>query len=410
MKKIDTIDNRRRAILKTFATSGISKALISSSPLVAGMLFSRHADAQTNGAPNKSVAIYIPGGAIHDFWAPTGSGENMQLGPMSAGLESVKTECNFFQNMRVTNGGHGQMPVVLSNSYSGDTYDVAMGRALGPDMPFDYINLGVHSNGQGVMTRQGNTTVPFQDNPFNAFNLLFGDGSTGGGNTQTDILNAHVASANAIRTKLAGYEVQRLDQHLDAISDTRRRLNDLSSSGGASSCSAAPNATEFPLTFDTFSQQARLQADIIVAALSCGLTSSASLGFGNHQKEFRIPELNFQDVYHQSIHGGSGGQANYPNYVEMRSHLASLTAYLIEGLRNQGILDSTVVVETTDMGHADLHSSNDVAMMIAGGGSAINRGTSTAGNGFNQYDMLHTAASACGVDLPYGNIVPGVLT
>ena len=79
MKNISTVDKRRRDILKTFAASGISRGLISSSPLVAGMLFSRQADAQSNGGPNKSVAIYVPGGAIHDFWAPSGSGEDLSL-------------------------------------------------------------------------------------------------------------------------------------------------------------------------------------------------------------------------------------------------------------------------------------------------------------------------------------------
>lgn len=408
MTDSNTIDRRRRALLQTFAASGISKTLISSSPLVAGMLFSRHAEAQNGGAPNKSVAIYVPGGGIHDFWAPTGSGQNMTLGSMSALYEPVKTECNFLRNMSHPRGGHGTMPLVLSNGFSGDTYDVAMGNALGPDMPFQYVNLGVHSNGQGALTRQGNTTVPFQDNPFNAFNLLFGDGASTGSNSKTDILNAHVAAANAIRTKLANYEVQRLDQHLDAISDTRRRLDDLSGSAGG--CPAAPDATEFALNFSTFTRQAHLQADILVAALSCGLTSSCSLAFGNHQSEFSIPELNFTGPYHQSIHGGSNGQANYPFYVEMRAHLGSLTAYVIERLRDHGILDSTVVVEATDMGHADLHSSQDVPMLIAGGGSSINRGTSTAGSGFDQRDMLHTAGRACGVDLPYGRLIPGVLT
>lgn len=408
MKKINTIDNTRRDLLKTFAASGISKALISSSPLVAGMLFSRHADAQTNGVPNKSVAIYVPGGGIHDFWAPTGSGSGMVLGPMSESYEAVKTECNFLRNMTHPSGGHGVMPLILSDGWNGDTYDVTMGRALGPDMPFRYVNLGVHSNGQGVITREGNTTVPFQDNPFNVFNLLFGSGATNNGNSKTDILNAHVAAANAIKAKLANYEVHRLDQHLDAISDTRRRLDDLG--GGGSSCPSTPNATPFPLTFETFSQQARLQADILVTALSCGLTSSCSVAFGNHQAEFNIPELNYKGIYHQSIHGGSDGQPNYPYYVEMRSHLGSLSAYVIERLRDQGILDSTVVVEVTDMGHADLHSANDVPMLIAGGGSSVNRGISTAGSGYNQRDMLHTAASACGVALPYGNVIPGVLS
>lgn len=417
MKKIDKneidrqrfeqnqVDVKRRSILKTFMASGISKALISASPLVAGMMFSRHAQAQQGGTPNKSVAIYVPGGAIHDFWAPTGSGQSMVLPRMSVGYEAIKTECNFLRNMRHPSGGHGQTPLILSNSYSGDTYDVFMGRQLGAGMPFEYVNLGVHSNGHGILTRQGNTNVPFQDNPFNAFNLLFGSSSTGG-NSKSDIMDAHVSAAQAIRTKLAGYEVQRLDEHLDAISDTRRRLDGLA---GSSSCGSLPDATEFALTHETFTQQAHLQADIIVTALRCNLTRSCSLAFGNHQAEFSIPELNYTGIYHQSIHGGSGGLPGYPNYVEMRAHLGGLSAYLIEQLRNQGLLDSTVVVEVTDMGHADLHSANDVPMLIAGGGSSVNRGVSTPGSGFNQNDLLHTAASACGVNLPFGDTIPGVI-
>lgn len=407
LKENPNFDSKRRALLKTIAASGISKSIISSSPLVAGLMHSRLAEAQSG--PNKSVAIYVPGGGIHDFWAPSGSGSSMQLGSMSALYEPVKTECNFLLNMSHPNGGHGQMPLILSNSYSGDTYDVAMGRALGSTMPFTYLNLGVHSNGHGVLTREGYTTVPFQDNPFNMFNLLFGSGASAGTNTKSNILNAHVEALNAIKTKLANDEVQRLDQHLDAISDTQRRLDDLSSSDSGT-CSAAPNNTAFELNFSTFTQQAKLQADILVAALACGLTSSCSLAFGNHQSEFSIPELNYQGIYHQSIHGGSDGQSGYPYYVEMRAHLGSLSAYVIERLRDHGILDSTVVVEVTDMGHADLHSGNDVPMLIAGGGGAFATGVTTPGSGYSQHDLLHTAAKACGVNLSFGQEVPGVLS
>ena len=93
----------------------------------------------------------------------------------------------------------------------------------------------------------------------------------------------------------------------------------------------------------------------------------------------------------------------------MRAHLGTLSAYLIGRLRDEGLLDSTVVVEVTDMGHADLHGRDDVPMMLAGGGGAINRATSTPGSGYNQRDMLHTAARACGVTLGYGSTIPGVL-
>ena len=426
MKNTNKIDNSRRALLKTFAASGISKALISSSPLVAGMLFSRHADAQTGGQPNKTVAIYVPGGAIHDNWAPTGgSGESLQLGSMSAGYESVKTECNFLRNMSHNNGGHGREPVVFRRGFAGESYDILMGRELGPNMPFGFVNLGVHTNGATSTYQLGSGEqdqpigIPAEDNPFNAFNLLFGGGASmnDGTDRSTTILDAHAAAARAIETKLAGYEQERISQHLDAISDTRRRLEALSttegSENGASSCSAAPDATEFDLTFNTFTEQANLQADIIAAALACGLTSSASLMFGNNQKEFTLPGVSFSGAYHQSIHGGSNGLPGWPFYVEMRSRLAEYVAYLINSLRQRGVLDSTIVLETTDMGHADSHNSSDVPLMLAGGGGAIQRGVSNAGSStYNQVDLLETAAQACGVDsLGFGGrIIPGVLT
>ena len=408
MKKYtaNSLKMTRRSALKTLLATGMSKTLLTSSPLISGLLLSRQAHANTT--PNKSVAIYIPGGGIHDMWAPTGAGSNMAMQPMSASYDAVKTDCNFLLNMNHTNAGHGQMPRILSNSWSGsgvDSFDVHMGKQLGPDLPFTYVNLGVHSNGKGYLTRDGNTRIPFEDNPFTAFKLLFGTNT--GGSEKTPILDAHANAVNAIKNQLAGYEVERLNEHLDAISDTQRRLDDLV---GSSSCSAAPNANEFNLSFDTFSQQARLQADIAVAALKCNITRSVSIAFGNHQCEFRIPELNYTGSYHQSIHGGSNGRANYPYYTEMRNHLGSFTAYLIQKLKDENILDSTVVVETTDMGHADKHSSVDVPLMIAGGGSAVQRGVSTPGGGqYNQLDALHTTAAACGVSVDYGRVIPGVL-
>ncbi|TMP39875.1 DUF1552 domain-containing protein [Pseudoalteromonas rubra] len=395
----------RRSLLKMFMASGISTALIRTSPLVSGLLYARHADAMDAGLPNKTVSIYIPGGSIASLWNPTGSGETMQLGVMSAGYEPVKTECNFMVNMAHSNAGHGRMPVLLAQSWGGDSYDVTMGNALGPNLPFRYLNLGVHSNGQGHLTKDNRNRLPFQENPFTVYKMVFGGAQ--GSNSKTPIMNAHMSAANAIKNRLAGYEIQRMNDHLDAIADTQRRLDELS---GGTSCGIAPDDTEFPLTFDTFSQQARLQADIAVAALQCNLTSSVSLAFGNHQSEFRIPELNFQGHYHNAIHGGSNGQPNYPYYTEMRSHLGSLSAYLIQKLKAAGILDSTVVLETTDMGHADKHSANPCAYLIAGGGARIIRGVvSDIGSGYNQHDVLHTAAKACGVDLGFGKEIPGVI-
>lgn len=404
MSKRINLQQSRRQFMQDVSALGVSTTLLSSSALVAGVFNARFAEAQSVNIPNKTVAVYIPGGAIHDFWAPTTEGADMTMGAMSQGYAGVKTECNFLLNMNHGNAGHGRMPLILSNSWNGDSYDVVMGRELGPNMPFHYVNLGVHSNGNGYLTRDGRSQIPFEDNPFNAFRLLFG---TSNQHPRTAILDAHTAALNAIKNQLAGYELQRMDDHLDAISDTQSRLNNLS---GETQCNSTPDSTEFPINHDYFSQQAYRQIDIAVAALQCNITRSVSIAFGNHQSQFRIPELGYQGLYHQSIHGGSGGRVNYPHYVEMRNHLGSFTAYLIEKLNTAGVLGSTVVLETTDMAHADLHSATDAPFMIAGGGDSVRRGVTTATNGnYDHWDVLHTSAKACGVSLDFGREIPGVL-
>lgn len=409
----NVFDKERRDLLKIFASAGISRGLLTASPLVSGMMLSRLAEAQTG--PNKSVVIYTPDGAIPDQWFPNSSLSSFPQ--MSAPYQAVANQCNFLRNMTHHRGGHGVMPTLLNNTWSGDSFDVNMGRTIGSNRPFRYINLGVHSNGHGYLTRENGTEVPFEDNPFNAFNRYFGSGGTGGGGggiSKGNILDAHKNAIGALTNKLGSHERQRLDAHLTAIEETEQRMIDLENNTNPGGSCEEPNApSQFPLEYATFDQQAKLQADIIVLALQCNLTSSASLALGNHQGEFTLPGLNFGGIYHQSIHGGNNGDPSYPHFRETRTHLSTLSVYLIQGLQNAGLLDTTIVCNTTDMGHGDAHGSNDVPLVMSGGGGAIRRGVSNSGGG-SPLDMIHTAAVALNAHQHaayqgYGNVLTGVL-
>ncbi|GIX22423.1 MAG: hypothetical protein KatS3mg121_1206 [Gammaproteobacteria bacterium] len=392
MKRRDknVFDRRRRELLKVFAAAGVGQGLLRASPLVAGTLVSRWAEAQTG--PNKSVVIYVPDGAIPNLWYPSADLSSFPV--MSAPYAAVRQQCHFLRNMGHHRGGHGVVPTIINNSWGGDSFDVNMGRILSEGLPFSYVNLGVHSNGHGTLTKDNGVEVPFEDNPFNAFNRLFGNGGGGGASDpRGNVIDVHKAALDALRPRLGVFERQRLDAHLAAIEQVQQRLQSLA--GGAGACATGPAPTPFELTYDTFEQQAKLQADIIVLALQCNLTASCSLGLGNHQGEFSFPYLNFTGIYHQSIHGGNNGDPSYPHFSETRAHLSSLSAYLIQRLTETGLIDSTVVCEVTDMGDGDAHSSNDVPLIMAGGGSAVRRGVSNAGGAsYTPLHLIHTAAVA----------------
>ena len=192
----------------------------------------------------------------------------------------------------------------------------------------------------------------------------------------------------------------------------------MASSGGIPACGIGTAPTPFELTNDTFRQQANLQADIIALALKCNLTSSCSLAIGNTQGEFSFPELTFKGNYHNSIHGGNSGDPTYPDFRETRAHMSTMSSYLIQKLQTEGLLDTTIVCELSDMGNGDSHTVNDIPLIMAGGGGAIHTGVSNTGNpdgtttgGFDQLSMLHTAAVALGADQhpEYKGYAPSVI-
>jgi hypothetical protein len=407
-------DKRRRDLLKIFASAGITKGLLRASPLVSGMMVSRLAEAQSG--PNKSLIIYVPDGALPQYWYPN---SNLSSFPaMSQPYSIVASECNFLKNMGHHRGGHGVATTIINNSWGGDSFDVNMGRILSQGMPFSYVNLGVHSNEATTqrITKDNSSEVPYEDNPFNAFNRLFGNlQSGGGGDPKLNVVDAHLEAINALKSKLGSYEQQRLDSHLTAIEEIQQRLIDLG--GGGLSCDAGNPPSQFPLEHATFQQQAELQADIIALALECNLTASCSLAFGNDAAEFSMPYLSFTNTYHNSIHGGQGGDPSYPHYRETRTHLSSLSAYAINRLKQQGVLNSTIVCEVTDMGNGDTHSSVQIPLIMAGGGGAIQRGVSNAGgSSYTPLHQIHTAAVALNAHQHpsyqgYANdVIPGVLT
>jgi hypothetical protein len=413
MKKLykDKFDKNRRDLLKILVSAGISRGLLQASPLVGGMMLSRLAEAQ-NHPVNKSVVIYVPNGALSEHWYPNA---NLTSFPaMSAPYQPVASQCHFLKNMGHHAAGHGGSSVLINNTWGGDSFEVNVGRIIGANHPFRYINLGVHSNGAGYLTKENSKEVPYEDNPFNAFNRFFGTAGGGQVDTKTNIIDAHKKAIDALKNKLGNYEVQRLDSHLTAIQETQQRLIALSQSVG--SCNAGSVPAPFTLDFNTFERQAHLQADILATALSCNLTASASIGFGNTAGEFTFPYLNFTGVYHGSIHGGNNGDPTYPHFRETRAHMSSLCAYVIQALQAKGVLDSTIVMEINEMGNGDTHGSDNIPLIFAGGGGAIRRGISAAGGpSYTPLHMIHTAAVLLGANqsgLYQGyqtDVIPGVI-
>ena len=418
MKKFD-LD--RRAFLKTVGKAGLSASFLNASTFAAGMMIGRAAQAQTSGI-KRVVCVYLPDGAPVDgtnMWLPS---DDLTLAATTSPLESLKNDCVFFKNALISDsdgagcGGHGNTSKSFGGKGYDNTYDVLLERTIGAASPFPSLLFGVQSNGHGSATKKDRSEVVYQDSPNAMFNRLFSGGvdiNPIGIQRSQSVLDLHKEELATLQNVLGSAEKDRLDEHLASVEKIKERL-DLQAAGEIDEACLDPTWNTDGFEYNEadktrFTIEANLQVDTAVLALKCNFTNVVSIMFGNHQSEHAIPELSYTADYHQSIHGG-----NVDTYVVTRSYLTERLAYVINALKNttddtgEPLLNSTLVLQSTDMGDGNSHSSEYAPIMMAGGGSAINSGQVVdLGRHLNMFD---TVTEVLGLGNEIGNLGTGPVT
>ena len=413
----------RRNFLSTVSKAGLSMGFLQGSTFATGMMLGRAATAQSNLGIRRVICVYFPGGAPvagTNHWLPS---SNLSSFPQtSAPLEPVKDQCVFFAGTSIVDsggsgiGGHGNTSKAFGGGGFSNTFDVELERTLGSSSPFPSIQLGVQSNGHGSATKVGGREINYQDNPIAAFDRLFNSNvntSSIGTQRSQSILDVHAAEIAELQTRLGASEVERLEQHLSSVETIKARIDQQANAEVGEACSSPVwNTGGFVYSSSNktrFTIESELQVDTAVLALQCNLTNVVSLMFGNHQSEHAISSLDFTGDYHQSIHGGRSGA-----FEETRAYLSTRMRYLIESLQRatdefgNPLIDSTLIIQSTDMGDGNSHSSRDCPMMMAGGGSQLNLGQVVATD--RHMNMFDTASEALGLGSQINQFGTGAIT
>ncbi|WP_027328592.1 DUF1552 domain-containing protein [Marinimicrobium agarilyticum] len=393
----------RRRFLKFLGTTGISLSALQATSLGAGLLLGRQAQAQ--GAETRRVIfVYIPdgtpGGASQSF-LPS---DDLTLQRCSTPFESVKDQCIFFRDTEIVGGGgHGLTQRVLGAFAPGvkGTLDLALEGVVGATSPVASLRLGIRSRGVDPISARGYAGVTdFQDNPRSAFDRLFGgtvDTSPIGERREKKLLEINRLALQSIQSRLGQYERERLEQHQEGIAKLNADIENAANGAAPPGClnpTFNPDGLSEVMTDDAFTEQFALQTENVVLAMSCNITRVATMQMGTHQADFSVN--NIDGDYHGSIHSGNAAW-----YEEYRTYFSQRVSHLIQRLAETDapeggkLIDSTLVVQITDMGNGDAHTGTDAPYMMAGGGSAVRRGrVVTAGN---HHQLLDTAAEYMGV-------------
>lgn len=400
-------ERSRRAFLRTVGTAATALPFYR-------LLEASAVQAAPGDAPQRFIGIYVPHGVAEPLYVrrPQETETSFDLrfaGSVLSPFDDPASHGRSFRDKVTTIEGidlvaslekkipaHSSACVLFTGSAprdnraaneSLDQY-LAVTRGLGAETRFASLVLGVGSvgteSGNNVSYGVGGVPLPKMVNPARLFDRLFANlfdpGDAAGqavlaerrrrGKSVIDFLRKDIGR---ISPRLAAPERGKLEQHLGSLRELEKQLA-ASATGPAAGTTcrrpARPDPAEFPMVEINnggepyLDRIAELQVDLLAQAIACDLTRFATLFVG------------LTDEIHETIaHGYVGPYGDHmPGVPATWTALGaqnrgyySKCARLLQRLSEFGVLDSTLVVMSSDMGDPARHIVRNLPTLLAGG-------------------------------------------
>lgn len=417
------IQRTRRAILKDLG-------LLASTPLMANFGLSlfpmEQAFGQTvGGKPLKFLAISFPHGAVNGDWEPKrlpdGSFTLLESNVL-APLEPFKNRLAIFsglghETLKPTGGlspssAHAGLAASFTGLASGDSrgsapsIDYALSQMIyksdevlragcflsyNAAQGLDDIRSEICYAGPAEADR-----VTVIAHPQRTFDKAFA-GFTSAAPTPEETAKKQNEENinNLVRKQIARLEKRLKGDERDLLLKHQQTIEGLGKNVNAFTCQAKPviNTSGFMPNEASMAALTQRQADVVAAALACGTVSLASIeimsrSHGNYNMSTVIkndpltqikdpsPLLNstnfHNDVAHKLSTEGNFNTEEQRAFNQSQRWYMEQIAYILGQLEARGVLDSTVVMIGTEMGHPQ-HFGDAAMFMLAGGGFKMGR-------------------------------------
>jgi len=423
--------------------------------------------AQAGMSPLRFIALYHPHGCSAELWRPQGTETSFQINYDKCSLQpfddaatygaSFKSKIAVIEGLALlTNAnGHDSAAGILTGAdlqgktmpglSSLDQY-LAVDKGLGTTRLSSLVlGVGDNQNSNGACLSWTKTgAIPKMIDPAETFRKVFAGAVVGNdpasvaaadrrrqlGQSTVDYIRKDVTR---LKGRLAPPEQQKLDQHLTSLREIEKQLTAFT---GTCAAPSEPKSSEFPKLQNYnggepyFDRITDLQIEMLALAMSCDITRFATLYMADLSRTGAIGKtLGLPDDVHGGVahtynasntFGNAGQPATWEPLAKQNKYSYGKGALLLKRMSELNILDSSLVLMSSDMGNPAAHSTNNVPIVLAGGlngkikmGRYIKLGPDCSNN--MQYcddktkspnptnKLLVTIANAFGVETPsYG--------
>ncbi len=402
----------RRSFLKAIGGAAASFPFV-------GMLSDSVAQSAGEELPLRFIGAYHPHGVSAEYWAMRGSDSetdfdltyaDCSLSPFDDAAtygKSFKDKILPIEGIDLMSNanGHDTAGTILTGStisglpanMSIDQY-LAIEKGLGSSTRLASAALAIGDDdtqvGMTLSYGAGGAPLPKIIDPVQAFDLFFSGFVVGDdpgaaaaaarqralGKSVIDFVNGDI---NRLKSRIGPREQQKLDQHLTSLRELEKQFSEPVTGAGCI-IPSAPSAANFPKLKrynggePYFPAITDAMIDILAQAMACDITRFATIYLADLSYEgnmLGLPADNHGGVahtYNPSTIGNDGRQATGDSSTWLP--LAKLNRYnygqiarLMQRLDEYGVLDSTLIYASSDMGNASFHSTYNVPTLLAGG-------------------------------------------
>lgn len=118
----------------------------------------------------------------------------------------------------------------------------------------------------------------------------------------------------------------------------------------------------------------QLMNQMVTLAMQCGAVHAATFMYGPSSSDLTGAEVLGQGPGHHSVAHNRGDVGLVARLRGMNGIHMGLVAHLLGQLRDRGLLDTTLVLASSDMSDGDLHNTSNLPTIVCGGGTDLRFG------------------------------------
>ncbi len=339
--------------------------------------------------PLRFVTLFKPNGVHPPSWNINGGSErDFRMSPLMKPFEKHKDDLLILDNIgdfgfashanstrRFLSGHHentksASIDQLIADKISGGT----------PHRSLELTTEGLFTNQIGCSyisyDRQGQA-IPRESDPQLVFDRLFRSplGHPKKRREMSSLLDRVGEEARSLKRKAGQEDRRTLDEYLNVVRQTEKRLEHIASSGSQSPVDF--ESLRRPTRAGNLNQQVEIMLDLIALALWTDSTRCITYMLGNSNSRIVFDFLGIEQQHHYLSHFFRNfSRRNLDSLLKISLWHMEKFDYLLTKLKsykdqNGSLLDHSVVLFGSGMGHSDNHTVKRIPMILAGGGQGM---------------------------------------